>query len=221
MVLLGAPTHPAMNIFVPFTRVQPWTMAAMLWYLPHTQFVDVSGDEWDYLRFFEARWAERKTFISVEHDVVPAPGIIDSMWSCPHGWCVGHYSGPPTPVCYSEPYVPPFGLVKFSADFIRAVPDVWADRRALGKTWKIDHAHAHKETGGCCGETAWWALDTWLGEYVFDNSLGMFHDHWPLVTHGGKSDALYGPIRVTDPDGTWIRDHELSTKTIELSLKTL
>lgn len=210
MVLVG-PTHPVMNIFVPFTKVQPWTMAAMLWYLPHTTFVDVSGDEWDYLRYFETRWREGKSFITVEHDVVPGPGLIDSMWPCDHGWCIGHYVGPPAPVGHTTPYVPAFAVVKFSAEFIKRVPDVWAARRA-DKDWKKGHP---KYGGG------WWALDVFLGEYVTNNDLGGFHGHWPSVMHGGKSDAYYAPVRVTDPDGQPLKDHELSSKTIELSLKTL
>lgn len=220
MVQLGATVKPAMNIFVPFTKVQPWTMAAMLWYLHHTTFVDVSNDEWDYLRYFENRWREKKTFITVEHDVVPGGGLIDSMWSCGSDWCVSHYFGPPAPRNYTDGYVPPFAVVKFSAEFIEAIPDVWAERRRVAKTWKVGHAHAHKETGGCCGETGWWALDTWLGEYVQDKGVS-WCDHWPCVTHGSKRDAFYAQIQVTDANDRVLKTHPLKTNPIELTLPTL
>jgi hypothetical protein len=213
MVQLGAPNNPAMNIFVPFTKVQPWTLVAMLWYLQHTTFVDVSGDDWDYVKFFEQRWAERKTFISVEHDVVPGPGVLDSMWGCSEPWCVSTYIGPPPPPPSVAPF---FGVIKFTTDLMQALPKIWWDYRNGA------HTEFVKKYEKCA--PGWKCLDVYFHEYVLERDLFAPHHHWPLAVHGGKNadDALYPPVRVTDPDGNWLREHELSaSKTIELTLNTL
>jgi hypothetical protein len=207
-IQLGATNIPAMNIFVPFTKVEQWTMAAMLWYLHHTTFVDVSGDHWNYVKFFEQRWAEGKTFINVEHDVVPGPGVLDSMWACQEPWCVSTYLGPPAPK--GAPF---FGVVKFSAEAIATLPDLWVDYRRGYQG--VDRMYPWR------ADAAWMCLDTYFYEYVAPLNVFGVHYHWPCATHGGKGDAFYAPVKVTDSDGTLIRDHELSSKTIELSLRTL
>lgn len=217
MVQLGAPNTPAMNIFVPFTKVQPHTMVAMMWYLHHTTFVDVSGDDWGYVHYFEQRWREHKTFINVEHDVIPGPGVLDHMWSCPEHWCVEDYQGPPP--------APPsiancFGVVKFSDHFIDTVPDIWKDYRQRHEPFVNSLVTPSDAQVG----QAWRFLDVYLFEYMKDVEHDFApHHHWPLATHGGKNpgDALYAPVRVTSPDGAWVRDHELSNKTINLTLNTL
>jgi hypothetical protein len=195
-----------MNIFVPFAKVQPWTMAALLWYLHHTTFVDVSSDEWDYVRYFEQRWAERKTFITVEHDVVPAPGVLESMTACGEGWCVEDYQGPPP----ASPSVANcFGVVKFSSEFIDTVPNIWADYRAAWRTESAGHA-------------AWQFLDVYLFEYMKTKQHSFTpHHHWPLAVNGHSDDAVYPKVRVTNPDGVLLRDHELTANPITLSLTTL
>jgi hypothetical protein len=216
MVQLGAPTNQPMNIFVPFTQVQPWTMAAMLWYLPHTTFVDVSADGWDYVKYFERRWAERKTFINVEHDVLPAPGVLDSMAVCPHDWCVEDYQGPPP----APPSVANcFGVVKFSTKFIETVPNIWRDYRDRHEAF-INSLVVPKDAKVGQG---WRFLDVYLFEYMKEVPDHGFapHHHWPLATNARAGDAFYAPIRVTDPDGGWMRDHQLSKKTMVLSLHTL
>lgn len=217
MVQLGAPVHPAMNIFVPFTTVQPHTMVAMLWYLHHTQFVDVSGDDWAYVRYFEQRWRERKTFINIEHDVVPGPGVIDSMWSCPHDWCVEDYQGPPP----APPSVANcFGSVKFSQHFIESVPNVWRDYRNGRHETFVESlvTPADAQVG-----QAWRFLDVYMFDYLQTQHPDEFapHHHWPLCVHGGKGDAFYAPVRVTSPDGAKISNHPLTVNPIELTLNTL
>lgn len=215
MVQLGAPNRPAMNIFVPFTQVQPHTMVAMLWYLHHTTFVDVSGDDWDYVRYFEQRWAERKTFINVEHDVVPGPGVLDHMWECKEPWCVEDYQGPPP--------APPsiancFGVVKFTPEFMECVPDIWSDYRAGRHETFVESlvTPADAQVG-----QAWRFLDVYLFEYV-KGLIGFGpHHHWPLAVHGGKTDALWPRIKVTDPTGLTLKTHALITNPVNLSLNTL
>jgi hypothetical protein len=200
------------RIFVPFTNVQQVTMAALLWYLPHTTFVDCRGSEWDYLTYFQDRWAEGETFISIEHDVVPAPGMIDELWRCPHDWCVTSYEGPPANGC------PVLGCVKFSSAFIQALPDVWKTRR--------DNPDWHAGTM----PFAWQALDFWLEEYRnTQNDVPQPHEHWPLSVHarcyGANSlwhDVLVDQVRTIGVAGG---DHHdpacVDGKRIDLSFNTL
>src|SRR5712691_9602890 len=51
------------------------------------RFVDVSGSDSDYFELLRALWGDGETFIIVEHDVVPPPELIDTMWSCPSDHC--------------------------------------------------------------------------------------------------------------------------------------
>jgi hypothetical protein len=34
-------------------------------------------------------WSERRSFVILEQDVVPAPGVREEMTSCPEPWCAG------------------------------------------------------------------------------------------------------------------------------------
>jgi hypothetical protein len=36
-------------------------------------------------------WAEGKPFILVEHDVLPWPGAVQQLWTCPRPWCTFEY----------------------------------------------------------------------------------------------------------------------------------
>ena len=34
-------------------------------------------------------WSERRSFVILEQDVLPAPGVREAMASCPEPWCAG------------------------------------------------------------------------------------------------------------------------------------
>jgi hypothetical protein len=106
-----------MNIFVPFTRLQVETVLAV----PDARFVPMT-DETAYSRFFIDRWKEGRTFIVVEHDVVPPRARLEEMWACRHPWCVNTYREGHSD---RSPYL---GCAKISAEFIRLHPGLWVER---------------------------------------------------------------------------------------------
>lgn len=84
--------------------------------------VDVSSDHWAYTRYLEQRWQEGETFVNMEHDIVPFPGAITQIWNCPYNWC---FYGYVPDVDLVENGCAPFGLVKFSKDFINSTQGLW------------------------------------------------------------------------------------------------
>lgn len=108
-----------MRIFVPFTKLRAETMKAV----PGATFVPLIGD-YAYSEYFQKRWEEGETFINVEHDVVPAPKVLESMWNCGNPVCVAGYVYP-TPDVEYKPEITYGGCVKISKEFIQNNPDLW------------------------------------------------------------------------------------------------
>ena len=78
-----------MKVFVPYTEIQPETKECLAPY----DYVPVKMvDDGDYLRYFQQRWAEGKSFINIEHDAVFARGAIEELEQCPKEWCFGGIS---------------------------------------------------------------------------------------------------------------------------------
>lgn len=107
-----------MEVWVPFTDLAPETR----------DFSDRIGtnltrlhDETEgYGLFFAQRWAAGHDFVVVEQDVVPTgPQVVD-LWDCPEPLCFYGYEG-------EDRLSLLFGCVKFSAGFIAAHPNLWAD----------------------------------------------------------------------------------------------
>lgn len=42
---------------------------------------------YSYDRLFRQLWGAGEPFILVEHDIVPWPGALAQLWSCPEPWC--------------------------------------------------------------------------------------------------------------------------------------
>jgi len=65
------------QIYCPYTNLQAGTTVALANYT--VNFVNCTGDKWAYTKYFQDRWDEGKTFISVEHDIVFWPGAIEEL----------------------------------------------------------------------------------------------------------------------------------------------
>lgn len=53
---------------------------------------DVSGSPDAYYRALCAWWAEADNLVIVEHDILPADGVIEEMLDCHAPWCSSPYS---------------------------------------------------------------------------------------------------------------------------------
>ena len=122
-----------------------------------------------YGRWFRGMWAERRTFVICEQDVVPAPDQLADMGTCGHDWCYTEYQEgiyPPGPM---------FGLVRFSARIMREHPH--AAECALVIGMRRDQ------------EAPWWQVD---GLVARDLQIRLGQGAWSL--HPGQVRHLHvGP----------------------------
>lgn len=126
-----------MNVWVPWTEVQPATEVALL-HVTH-QRAWVGRSDTAYVEFLEGRWAEQRAFINVEHDVVFWPGALMAMWLCPEPWCAYGYHETDTFDDQRLTLFPYMGCTKFGADLILATPDLWAEKP--DRTWQDCDGH--------------------------------------------------------------------------------
>jgi hypothetical protein len=97
-----------MRIFIPFTNLRAETFVAA----PGAILVPTIG-KFGYSNYLEQRWTDGKTFINIEHDVVPTTEILESLWDCKSPLCVTGHSD--VPGCPEASYL---ACVKISSDFI-------------------------------------------------------------------------------------------------------
>lgn len=110
-----------MKIFVPFARLRSETFIA----LPTAILVPLVGD-YAYAEYFRARWKEGETFINVEHDVMPPPKVLESMWNCESAICTTGYVYRDSPSDF-QPEITYGGCIKISQQFILEHPNLWDD----------------------------------------------------------------------------------------------
>jgi len=130
--------------------------------------------ETSYFELLEKLWAEQRPFLLLEQDVVPGVTLVRDMWSCPCELCCG---------CY-EPSAPlngwaALGLVKFSGDVLRRVPDAMARVARL------------------LPERNWMHLDLALLDRVLLAEEGIKpHVHKPFMLHlkSGRPTRISGPV---------------------------
>lgn len=79
---------------------------------------DVSGAETAYWTLLAGLWAQRRSVIIVEHDVVVGPDTIRDLIDCPQGWCCAPYGYGP-----GEGTIVGLGCTKLSGALMVAVPD--------------------------------------------------------------------------------------------------
>lgn len=141
--------------------------------------VDVSGDDTAYWSLFDRLWKAERTFVIVEHDVVPHEGAIDELLSCGSLWCgFGvSYVG----ISYAG-----LACTKFEASLIRKYPDA-LERVALME----DPGHPPKH---------WCRLDAWL-RGIFQEGGDQMHVHLGPVGHIREDTIFHGANNVCPAHG--------------------
>jgi hypothetical protein len=62
------------------------------WAVQHSaRIIDLAADHESYWRLLAAEWARPEDLLLVEHDMLPAPGVTESMTACPRPWCTSPY----------------------------------------------------------------------------------------------------------------------------------
>jgi hypothetical protein len=109
-----------MKVLVPYLRLHPATVAALHRDHVNPVFVETIGHDgyWDALA---SMWAQGESFIVLEQDKVPEPGLLQELWGCPEGWCAARapIRGTTEPATY-----PSLSCTKFSAELIREYPSL-------------------------------------------------------------------------------------------------
>jgi len=145
-------------------------------------FVDVSGSDEAYWELLASLWANRRTFICVEHDVVVRPGTLDALVECHEPWC-----------SYQVPYVgrvyAGLSCAKFSAGLIARYPDALD---VVGELSDEDHPPKH-----------WCRLDSWLQSHVLNPGGEIMHVHGPPLEHLRDEDSPASPWKVGPAHGCW------------------
>lgn len=77
-------------------------------------------DSESYFRLLEAEWTRPGDLLLVEHDMLPAPGVTESMTACPRPWCSSPYR-----IAHSW-LTEGLGCVKLAARFKTRHPDLMA-----------------------------------------------------------------------------------------------
>lgn len=124
-------------IVVPFVQgfLNPLTVGSLRTYDP--KYMEIKDKELGYSKILKRLW--HKSFIIVEHDVLPWDGAIESLKNCPNDWCSFNYYE-----CDYQTHlevIPPFGCVKFSDKLIFALKNIWD--KPLG--WRKLDGHLQKK----------------------------------------------------------------------------
>lgn len=162
------------DVHVPYTHVREATYLYLLQHYNTPEYPvvwqDVSGGDWAYNHYLSDSWYAGRTFINLEHDIVPWPGAVESIDQCEKPWCFYGYRADLRMV---EIGAANFGLVKFSDVLIATTKNVWKDMRddpdysPINKPWRFN--------------------DLWFFQYA--TKLGFVpHQHWPSVLNAHPPD---------------------------------
>jgi hypothetical protein len=112
------------RVLVPYVRLHPATVAALHRDGVDPEFVDTSGSPSAYWHCLARTWARGRSFIVLEQDKVPEPGLLQAIWECGFDWC-----SVPTPMQGTDQPAPYASLscTKFAAPLIAANPDLMLD----------------------------------------------------------------------------------------------
>jgi hypothetical protein len=139
-----------MKIFIPYTSILPETLKCLE---PYDYTPVKMVEENDYPHYFQKRWEEGESFITIEHDTVFEPGAIEELENCPEEWCaysIGGYDAvwdkenakvkilPYSIKHFVDGIAPTLALIKFESSFIKKYPDLWdglPERTDLKQRW--------------------------------------------------------------------------------------
>jgi hypothetical protein len=108
------------NVLVPYVRLHPKTVEALELDWIEATFVNTEGPEayWETLRDW---WVKGETFIVVEQDKIPEPGLLRKLWDCPEAWCSAEAAM--RGVEQGSPY-PSLSCVKFGQPLMDDYPEL-------------------------------------------------------------------------------------------------
>jgi hypothetical protein len=109
------------KVLVPYVNLHPELVKALDG-IP-AAFVDTSGPT-AYWETLAAAWDAGQTFIVVEQDKIPEPGLLEELWECPHVWCsvATAMRDSDQPASY-----PSLSCTKFSSTLMAAYPTLLED----------------------------------------------------------------------------------------------
>lgn len=116
--------------------------------------VVIMGDDLAYGRLLARLWRQGDGFVLVEHDIVPWPGAVSALSSCPEPYCGHRYQ-------IAGRLGGTLGCVRFSSALIAEHPD-------LPSRWAGTH---------------WSNLDIKLTSGLWDVGVREYHLHEPPVAH--------------------------------------
>lgn len=154
-----------MRVICPWTDLRPETRAALEADGIEAEYVNVNGSQTAYHELLERTWREGRGFVIVEHDIVPWPGALRTLWDCSCDW--GGYAYPTSTAWNAW-----LGCTKFSDALVVGVPALWdaiANLRYDGTNRKY-----------------WGRLDTRMKQVLEDSQGLRMHVHWPAVGHPTK-----------------------------------
>ena len=118
-----------MKIIVPYTIVHAALREVLDSLAIKVQFEYVGRNEGAYHALLSRLWLEGETFMIIEHDVLPVPGIVEEMWNCNNSWCGAQY------IIGGGFMAHPLGFTKFDARMINAWPGLIDELPA--KSWRV------------------------------------------------------------------------------------
>ena len=167
------PQYSTPHVRTPYTDLSPITRN-ICEKLEDWEAVYVGSSEWGYTNFLQQLWDDHEDVIIVEHDVIPWPGAIEALWSCPCEWCYYPYD-------LDNPLFPYLGCTKIKATFMDKVPHVWEKQRE-SKVWE-ERANM----------PPWSWCDGWL--WLMSGKMEG-HKHMPGVVNANK--AAWTPCKKGD-----------------------
>lgn len=150
------------DLIVAYTDLRPETAAVAG---PFATYVDTSDDDEAYWRLLDRLWSARRTFVLLEHDIVPDRETLQTILNCPHDWC-----GVPYPV--GNLWGVFHGCTRYSAALIRRNPG--AVRAMRDHTWR--------------------ALDSQLIAYLAHREGSGAIWHWPGAEHLNRTSVPAGHV---------------------------
>lgn len=162
-----------MKILVPYVNLHP-----TLNFVLSTECYDdevicryTGNSEESYFNLMREAWLAQKTFILIEHDLVPWPGALTQIWQCEAPFCTypaPHGIGPDRKYTYG------LGILKFDEMLMKWFPDHLEDPSLTRK---------------------WYHLDGEVFTRLQEKNIKI-HYHYPPVLH--LANHRFGPERIKE-----------------------
>ena len=165
-----------MRVVMPYTEINSEVIDA----LNATEYpydrIDVSAKDDSYFDLINGLWNDRKTFATVEHDIVIDSDTLSRYEECSSDWCVTPY-----PYFVSGGYYVGLGCCKISKNMIGRHPLI------MQKVYETTDA-THPVKGHWC------RLDGWLRHFLEESGEKMCI-HEPPIRHLGSNWPSHGCVK--------------------------